>query len=86
MPAKVRVEMNHEGVEALLSSAPVFNMIRDTAESIAAAAGTNFEAETSVGVRHKSKRAVAIIRPVNYEGLVEEARDKVLTRAIGGKG
>lgn len=76
---KVRVEVLSEGIAALMQSAEIANEVTDAADRISNAAGLNFEA---LPARVVGDRAMALVVASDYEGMLEEARDKVLSKAV----
>lgn len=78
--ANVRVQLKLRGINELMTSRPVTAMVVREAQRMAAAAGPNFEYDV---VPHRWT-ARAYVRPANAAGRAEEARDKRLTRALGG--
>lgn len=76
---KVRVEVLSEGIAALMQSAEIANEVTDAADRISNAAGLNFEALPAQVV---GDRAMALVVASDYEGMLEEARDKVLSKAV----
>lgn len=78
-----KVKLNRSGVAALLQSTEVETHLRGKADAIAAAAGEGFEADSNVG----RNRARASVRTTTWDAAYAEAKDKVLTSAIGaGRG
>ena len=86
----LRVELNSEGLKALLQSAEVQADLERRAQAIAAAAGgsPDFEASVKVvGGSSKAGRAYGYVRTATFEGRAAEARDRALTRAVdAGRG
>lgn len=81
--ANVRVVLKLRGLNQLMRSEPVQRVVNERAKRIAAAAGEDFEA---VPKPHKWT-ARAYVQAKNARGMRAEARDKVLTRAVGnGRG
>jgi len=78
MAATVRVELNSDGIRALLRSEAVRADLERRARAIAEAAGEGFEVESQVG----SNRARASVRTATAEAREAEATDRALTRAI----
>lgn len=76
---KVRIEVLSEGIAALMQSAEIANEVTDAADRISNAAGLNFEALPAQVV---GDRAMALVVASDYEGMLEEARDKVLSKAV----
>ncbi len=74
----VDVKLNLRGLNRLMTSQPVVAMVSERAARIARAAGPNFERV----VRPHRYTARAFVRAANSEGAAEEARSKVLTRAL----
>lgn len=78
MASNVTVRLKLRGLNALMTSRSVTSDVIKRAQAIQNAAGENFEVNV---VPHKYT-ARAFIRPKNYEGAVQEAREKRLLRAI----
>jgi hypothetical protein len=86
--AKTEIFFNIASINELMSSEPVAELVLTAAEMLAARAGPGWVAQK--GTPHKwVARAYVVPEPHSVEGikaLVREARDKVLTRAVGGMG
>lgn len=78
MGRNVRVEINHEGVKALLKSPLVAAELERRAKAIAAKAGPGME----VSVHYGRNRVNASVITATTEARVAEAKDRALTRAI----
>ena len=78
MANTVRVQLKLRGLNALMISPPVVSEVARRAHAIQRAAGEDFEVNV---VPHKWT-ARAFIRAKNARGAREEARNKVLTRAV----
>ena len=78
MANTVRVQLKLRGLNALMTSPPVVSEVARRAQAIQRAAGEDFEVNV---VPHKWT-ARAFIRAKNARGAREEARNKVLTRAV----
>ena len=76
---QVRVEVLSAGIAALMQSAGITGEVDAAAQRIASAAGEHFEALPAQVV---GDRSMALVVASDYEGLEEEARDKVLTKAV----
>lgn len=76
---QVRVELLSDGIAALMQSAGITGEVDAAAQRIASAAGEHFEALSAQVV---GDRSMALVVASDYEGLEEEARDKVLTKAV----
>lgn len=74
----VDVKLNLRGINQLMTSQPVVAMVSERSARIARAAGANFERI----VRPHRYTARAFVRASNAAGAAEEARSKVLTRAL----
>lgn len=79
--SKVRIELDHAGIEELLRSAEIAGACKDAAYAIAGRAGDGFEV---VGPQDLSlaKRAGYGVVAVTYEARLAEAEDKVLSKAV----
>lgn len=76
---QVRVEVLSEGLAALMQEAGMVSATDAAAERIASIAGFEFEAKPAQTV---GDRPMALVVPVGIEGMEEEARDKVLSKAV----
>ena len=82
MAKKVRIELDHEGFQALLNSAPVKAVIKSGADRIAKAAGDGFEvAETTLNF-NGSPRPGMVVYSDTLEARKAEAEDKALSTAV----
>lgn len=76
---QVKVEVLSDGLTALMQSAGIVAQVDANAARIASAAGPEFEV---LPAEVHGDRAMALVVASDYEGLVAEARDKVLTKAV----
>jgi len=76
--ADVRVQLKLRGLNALMTSREATAAVVRSANKIQAAAGDDFE----VNVVPHRWTARAYVRAKNARGMREEARNKVLTRAL----
>lgn len=76
---QVRIEMLSDGLTALMQSAPIAAAVDAAAGRVASVAGPEFEVKPAEIV---GDRAMALVVPSGIEGLLEEARDKTLTKAV----
>lgn len=76
--ANVRVQLKLGGLNALMTSREATAAVIRAANKIQAAAGEDFEVDV---VPHRWT-ARAYVRAKNARGMREEARNKVLTRAV----
>ncbi|MTE24830.1 hypothetical protein [Microbacterium sp. ZXX196] len=74
----VRVKINLKGLNELMTSKPVQDLVEERARKIQEAAGPNFE----VVSRPHRWVARAFVQPANSTGAAEEAREKKLTGAL----
>jgi|GEM_PF-2417630 len=81
MTNDVKVKLNLRGINAVMTSRGVQGEVLRQARAMQARAGANFEV---VSLPHKWTGR-AFIRAANAQGAREEARDKRLTRAVGGR-
>ena len=81
MTAKVRIELNHDGIQELLRSPEISAECEKAARSIAARAGEGF---IVVGPQDLTlaKRAGWGVVALTYEARLAEAEDKVLSKAV----
>ena len=85
MATKVRIELNHDGIRELLTSAPIASECEKAAEGIAARAGDGFEVlEARINSFKGSPRVGYAVSAETYEAKLAEAEDKVLTKAVRG--
>lgn len=76
--ADVRVQLKLRGLNVLMTSPEATAAVVHAANKIQAAAGEDFE----VKVAPHRWTARAFVQPKNARGMREEARSKVLTRAV----
>jgi hypothetical protein len=76
--AKSRFVLNSAGVAELLKSSEVQADLASRAGAIADAAGEGFEASSYAGAH----RARASVITATFEAMLEEAKNRTLTRAI----
>ena len=81
MTTKVRIELDHDGIEQLLRSPEIAAECAAAAQAIAARAGDGFEV---VGPQDLSlaKRAGYGVVAMTYEARLAEAEEKVLSKAV----
>ena len=79
MATKVRIEHNSKGWAAIFKSPEMQSVVDAAGERIAREAGDNFSYMPQRGLNFT---AAGTVGPENYEGMLEEAEDKVLTRAV----
>jgi hypothetical protein len=83
MTTKIKIELNHAGVEELLKSGAVRAVLHASAARIAGQAGPGFEASSTIGRR----RALAMVWAETAEARRAEAETRRLTRSIdAGRG
>jgi hypothetical protein len=83
MAGRIKIEMNPEGVRAVLQSDGVRADLHRRAAAIAAAAGEGMEADSRIG----ANRARASVYTATPEAMRAEAEDRALTSAIdAGRG
>ena len=78
MAGTVRIELNRDGIAALLKSSEVQDDLRRRAEAIAKQAGDGFEVDVRVG----ANRARASVRTATIEAMRAEAESRTLTQAL----
>lgn len=85
MAVKVRIELNHEGIQELLCSDAIAAECKAAAEGIARRAGDGFEV-TERQVRSGSKfggsRVGYGVASMNYEAMLAEAEHGALSKAV----
>lgn len=74
-----RLELDHDGIAALLRSQPIAGECEASARRIAAVAGDGFEV---VGPRSTGQRVAYSVRGATEDAMVAEATDKSLSRAV----
>lgn len=74
-----RLELDHDGIAALLRSQPVAEACEAQARRLAATAGDGFEV---VGPRFTGQRVVYSVRAETDEARLAEATDKALSMAV----
>ena len=79
--AKVRVQLNLRGLNALMTSAPVQRVVDAEGERMAAAAGDGFE-YVSVGKRPSRRTARGYVQVDSVEGARRQADEAVLERVV----
>ena len=84
MATKVRIELNHDGIRELLTSAPIASECEKAAEGIAARAGDGFEVLPMRKMSYGGGRIGYAVSAETYEAKLAEATDKVLTKAVRG--
>lgn len=85
MATRIRIELNHDGIQELLCSEPIAAECKSAAESVAARAGDGFEVlEARINNFNGSPRVGYAVSAETYEAKLAEATDKVLTNAVRG--
>lgn len=82
MSQKVKIELNHRGIQELLCSGDVKKMIDDHANAIVGRAGDEFEAE--VKIIDNSLRYGAYIRPATAHAYYSNLKHNTLLKAVRG--
>ena len=83
MAEKIRIEINSAGIQALLKSSEVQELLKAKADRIAAAAGEGMEVTSRIG----ATRARASVVTATRAARKAEAEDRALTTAIdAGRG
>lgn len=75
---QLRIEMNSTGIQAVLKSQEVQDLLAERAERVAAAAGAGMEASVRVG----RTRARGSVITATRQARESEAASRALTRAI----
>ena len=78
----VKVKLNLQAINRLMSSEPVQKVVNQEGERIAQRAGAGFE---YVASPHRWT-ARGFVQATSAAAMRAEARDKTLTRAVGGSG
>ena len=79
--AKVTVQLNLPGLNALMTSAAVQAVVDGVGESMSSSAGPDFE--YTRGRRSHPWTARGYVQPANARGMREQARNAVLERVVG---
>ena len=82
MATKVRIELDHDGIRALLESAEIAAECERAAQAIASRAGEGFEVVGPQQRRYGGGRVGYGVRAATYEAKLAEAEDKVLSKAV----
>lgn len=80
--AKIRMEFDDSGFQAILSSSQVASLVMGEGQKIAARAGDGFECKQyrTSGLRYD--RPAAVVYTDTLAAMVAEATDKALTKAV----
>lgn len=81
--ARVKVRLNLRGINTVMKSPGVVDVLRRESSAIAGAAGPGFD--SAVDNTHPWV-ARAWVRSETYRAKVAEAKNKALTRAVGTRG
>lgn len=84
MAAKVRIELDTEGIRRLLCSDAIAAECEKAASAIASAAGDGFEVTPRKSLGYGGGRVGCGVAAETYEARLAEAEDKALTKAVGG--
>lgn len=79
MSSDFRLELNSEGVQALLKSPEMQGYLDEIASAKAAAAGEGYDSEVHVF----SKRAVAHVFPANFKAAQDNFDNNTLLKVVG---
>lgn len=79
MGAKIRIEHISAGWIEIFKSEGMKALVDSTGQRIAAKAGEHFEYEAAA---NNNFTVAGFVRPIDREGAVLEAEDKVLTKAV----
>lgn len=82
MAAKVRIELNSDGIRELLMSQPIADECEKAARDIAERAGEGFEVLPAKQMGFGGGRVGYAVYTATYEARVAEAEDKVLSKAV----
>ena len=77
--AKVRFELNREGVAELMKSDAMQRILREKAKQVESAAGEGFQMEEQIG----KFRAVARVRANSYAARRKNSHENTLLKALG---
>lgn len=81
MAKKIKIELNSDGIRALLKSEAIVGRLTDVAGGVAAKAGPGYVAEA--GSKGKT-RGRAFVQTTDRESYDDNARDATLLKALGG--
>ena len=81
MPTKVTIELNHEGIQELLTSEPIAAECKKAAEAIQSRAGEGFEV-VGPQVLGRAKRAGYGVAAATYAAKKAEAENGTLSKAV----
>ena len=85
MATKIRLELNHDGIKALLNSQEVSEFCREQAKEIAERAGDGFEVVGPKSLGYGGSPRVGWgVEADTYAAKLEEANNKTLSRAVKG--
>lgn len=76
---QVRIEVLSDGIAALMQTEGVTAEVNAAAERIQSMAGDLFEVKEA---EVRGDRAMALVVPIDQEGMEAEARDKTLSKAV----
>jgi len=79
--AKTKVVLNIPAFQAMRVDAEMQGIVRSEAEKIQGRAGPEFGVDVSTG-----KTSVARVFPTSFRGILDEARNGSLSRAVGSGG
>ena len=85
MPTKIRIELNHDGIQELLLSDAVAAECKKAAEGIASRAGDGFEVterQVRTGSKYGGQRVGYGVTAMNYQAMKKEAEEGVLSKAV----
>lgn len=82
MAARVRIDFQSDGFQALVNSSEVRELVTQGAERIASAAGEGFEASTFEGSLGGSSRPMGMVVSATRAARRAEAENQALTRAV----
>ena len=84
MATKVRIELDHDGIRQLLTSAPIAAECEKAAEKIAQRAGDGFEVLPLRQMNFGGGRVGYAVKTGTYEACIAEAENKALSKAVRG--
>ena len=85
MPTKIRIELDHAGIQELLLSYPIAAECKAAAEQIAARAGEGFEVterQMRTGSKMGGSRVGYGVASTTYEAMLAEAENGALSKAV----
>lgn len=80
--SKFKLEINKEGLEALMKSPEMQAYLESKAQEVAARAGDGYEAHLAIGTKAKLNRATAFVTTETEEAKKDNLENNTLLRAL----